>query len=589
MKRLLLERGKLILVLAIIALGFFLRSYHFSDWLHFELDQSRDARVISDALENGPGNLTLLGPRAGGTFLRLGPLFYYFQYAGGIIFGNNPSGIAMATLIFSIGSLFVFYLFCREYFSKALSILLLSIFSTSLFFVMYSRFAWNPNSLPFFELFAFYSLLRTTRKEEKKKGIWLIVFFLSLTIATQLHFLALLSLPLIGLAYLIIKRPKVPWRFWVISASVVIFLYSPVILNETKTGGANFKEFKKAISGKSDSEGHSILASVAREYQEQGLASWLILTGNEKGTPLKVGKNPSGFPVTCGSDCRKDLPYTMAALAIFTLGVVLLIKNFVFQRDSEKRNFILLNSLWFLCIFVMYVPLAFDLSPRFFLLIGPVYLVFLGFGLEVISGLKRGLVVIAIAALFVASNLFYTYQRFRQMAVAKTENVEIEPDRILKERARVTLSQEMAIADYVKSEYEKNSLPVNVKSDAQYDRAFKYLLERNVPVNDFSSDGPYKPGNYFLIWRTSSDVQSKNSKYLAFFDVVESKSFGTLTVFYLTPKEEFLDLGPAKKSESKSPSKVPKRYTWNEFFSSQAGESEDTNSEEESLMQKEGL
>ena len=64
----------------IIALGFFLRSYHFTDWLHFELDQARDARVVDAALEGGPGELPLLGPKAGGTFLRLGPAFYYLQY-----------------------------------------------------------------------------------------------------------------------------------------------------------------------------------------------------------------------------------------------------------------------------------------------------------------------------------------------------------------------------------------------------------------------------------------------------------------------------------------------------------------------------
>ena len=76
--------------LAVLFLGAFLRFYHFADWLHFELDQSRDAKVIDLAIKEGPGALPLLGPKAAGSFLRLGPAFYYFKYLSALAFGNTP-------------------------------------------------------------------------------------------------------------------------------------------------------------------------------------------------------------------------------------------------------------------------------------------------------------------------------------------------------------------------------------------------------------------------------------------------------------------------------------------------------------------
>ena len=66
--------------LAIFALGIFLRAYNFAPWLHFELDQARDAILVGEAVEDGAGELPLLGPRAAGSFLRLGPAFYYIEY-----------------------------------------------------------------------------------------------------------------------------------------------------------------------------------------------------------------------------------------------------------------------------------------------------------------------------------------------------------------------------------------------------------------------------------------------------------------------------------------------------------------------------
>ena len=130
-----------IILSLVIAVGIFLRVFHFSDWLHFELDQSRDVKLIEVAAKEGIASLPLLGPRAGGTFLRLGPVFYYMEYIGAKVAGATPAGVASSILLFGILAIPMFYLFSRRYFDKWSSLGLVAIFSSSLYLIIYSRFA----------------------------------------------------------------------------------------------------------------------------------------------------------------------------------------------------------------------------------------------------------------------------------------------------------------------------------------------------------------------------------------------------------------------------------------------------------------
>jgi len=67
------RKGGVICFLSLVLLGaFIVRFWNFAPWLYFEADQSRDAIIVKKAFEEGPGYLPLLGPRAAGTFLRLG-------------------------------------------------------------------------------------------------------------------------------------------------------------------------------------------------------------------------------------------------------------------------------------------------------------------------------------------------------------------------------------------------------------------------------------------------------------------------------------------------------------------------------------
>jgi len=306
--------------LAVFALGIFLRAYNFTPWLHFELDQSRDASLISEAVEKGAGELPLLGPRAAGSFLRLGPAFYYIEYIFAKIFGDTPQGSALAVLFFSILSIPLFYVFIARYFNKKLSLGLTLLFSVSLFMVTYSRFAWNPNLVPFFALAVSYFLLKAVDKKEKRKNWYLLASAIFLGILIQFHFLALIITPLAIAIFLIIKRPKIKFKFWLASILAIIILNVPMIVNEIKTGGDNAKQFMEVVAKKSTKEKHTLVEKALENYLEHSLNYWTIISGSQRGELFRVesvnGSNIK-LDIKCGRSCRDNLLQGMLALLVY--------------------------------------------------------------------------------------------------------------------------------------------------------------------------------------------------------------------------------------------------------------------------------
>ena len=564
------------LLIALFLIGIFLRSYHFSDWLHFELDQSRDAKVVGLALEDGIGNLPLLGPKAAGSFLRLGPLFYYTEYLSGLIFGNTPSGLAVISMILSCLTPIIFYFFIRRYFNKKVSVMLLAVFCVSIFLVMYSRFAWNPNNIPFFILIFFYSLLRTVDSNEKHKGRWLLLASLAFSFASQLHFIVLLSLPVIAVIFLIIKRPRIVWKFWAGAFLILLFFYIPPIINDYKTGGDNIAEFQKMFEKKSSSEksDHTLSEQVIRSFEESSIGYFLVYSGYQKAElPRVEEKSLLNFDVKCDQECRNNLPIGGLATLVFIAGMFLGVER-LFRKKEEgvKKDFLILTAIYLIITLGLFVPIAYDIAPRFFLLIAPIGFIFLGLIFNFLEKKKLFWIAYLTILILVFSNLWTTQRRFSEMARAPYDSFKIDSDKILKERHRVTLQQQLLITDYIEDVYKQNNFPVYVNSDPFYRRSFLYHLEqRNIPRDDFRNtrDKVYAHGNYFLVYPSNDTPEEIAEKYLDKYSIVDVKYFGTLTAVRMEPLLESIntteqEFGPDKKPTS-APG-VPVRCRWNEIM-----------------------
>jgi hypothetical protein len=191
--------------------------------------------------------------------------------------------------------------------------------------------------------------------------------------------------------------------------------------------------------------------------------------------------------------------------------------------------------------------------------------------------------IIGVALLsFIASNLFFTMHRLYELQNTALKNFETLPDRILKEKTRVTLEQQMMALDYMQGFQKANNYPIYMFSEPEHRRALKYLMERRGMQNDvlgFSS-GIYAQGNYFLIIRTEANHVNRLQKYMAVYDVVTEKEIGTLTVFHLMPKSSAITaeaqvFNATTTKKSTSAPGVPERYTWSEWWNHQSGTTDD--------------
>jgi 4-amino-4-deoxy-L-arabinose transferase-like glycosyltransferase len=326
-----------------------LRVWNFSDGMLLKGDQIRDAVMSARSFENGLGELPLLGPRAGGTSLRLGPIFYYFQSASAVIFNSiDPGVLALPNLLFSLLAIPIFFVLLRFYFSMDASLILTTLFAFSFLAFEYSRFAWNPNSVPFFVLFFLYAWLQIFSGEEKKRWYWFLLLGFAFAVASQLHFTSMIALGVFAIIFLVFRYKnfwqKIGWMNLTIFLGTILFFYTPVILSDIINKGDNLNLFFKTISNKTSD--HSAWKNVSREFYYFGKYYFRMAFGY--------------------MGAVKAWHYAGEALL---LGGTLL--NFLLLRketEKQRKSFLSLILTWTATFFLLYFPLAYDINnPRFFL------------------------------------------------------------------------------------------------------------------------------------------------------------------------------------------------------------------------------
>ncbi|MEA3273623.1 MAG: glycosyltransferase family 39 protein [Patescibacteria group bacterium] len=609
----------ILIILAILVLfGACLRLYRHDDFLHFQLDQARDAMVISKAVEEGLGELPLLGPRAAGTMLRLGPAFYYLEYLSAKLFGNSPAGMNGINLWLSIFSIPLIYLLFRWYFSRLTSVSITTIYTVSLFTVTYGRFAWNPNPLLFFVPSLLISLLLLAKGGNKRTQIWFI-YLTAILLATtiQLHFLAFIVFPLLIFLFLLYQKlrdkffttaekiPKISQHYWLhylLAGVLILAINTPIFINEYLTQGDNTKEFFEAVVAKTEkNERYSQLEKLTRNAGKYAQGYFLIVTGVEKTKVPEVWFTKGSWiinttaDVVCDYTCRKRLPLMSVAVLFFMGGITFFLNDIIKlwkrkakkESDLKKINFLVLNVLLFSITFFVFLSSAFKFPPRFLLTTFPVAFVFLGLWLEKLSSvvgiiakkinakitkqgiskIKAGLIIL-ITLMLAYFNLMFVIERFISQSAAHTENyINVERDLVLKEDIRFTLLQQNLIVDWILEN--SNNNPIFVWAPPKYYRPFLYHLRYQRGRKNsrrLRCSAPCSQATYFAITRATApdDFFEKDGKL---FKAVISQNFGTFVAHKLILKDassaeqEQCEPFTEKKAES-----YARRYTWKEAF-----------------------
>lgn len=535
-----------LILLVVLAIGIFLRTYHFHDWLRFDFDQVRDAEVITSVMDGGK-SLPLLGPKAGGTEFKLGPIFYYFQYISARVFGNFPDKLAYPDLFFSILTMPLLFFFLKKYFNDKISLVLTALYSVSFYAVKYSRFAWNPNSTPFFYLLFLFSLLQLVSSKSTRKIVWAISAGIALGIGVQLHSLFLLTAPFIFIAFVgyFIKNKQLNWKMAFTVISVAVILNTPQIISEIQKHGANTKDFFGAITTKSNGEQTSILSKVLLDGNCHVQANGMLVSAlgydsrcrfiepNELGTQFNEEKS-------LGNAAGTLSVITVILVTVFSLGGYFLLGYFLKkEKNSEKKNFLGLITLSSAIFFLILLPLANEIIMRFFLVLGFLPFVLLGFWIKFLNNrVKYGFIVSILLVTAVAgTNALMVKNSFA------SPYADHEPKR---EGAleSITLAEEEFLVRFINSHNNPSSIAYieDEKNDfTRYLRALTYLAQKEkikiVPITQ--KNQPNKQAQYFSIDLNTGAKPDSNSQSEALrnYSVIDSASFGRFSVTLFAPKQ----------------------------------------------------
>jgi 4-amino-4-deoxy-L-arabinose transferase-like glycosyltransferase len=524
------KNWKTIIFAAILALGIYFRVWHFHDWLFFKMDQARDAFLTQQVFEKGIGWLPLLGPKAGGTHLNLGPVFYYFQYIAVILFQSvSPSTLAYPDLFFAVLSIPLFYFLLKKYFDRNWSMILASAYALCFLAIEYARFSWNPNALPFFNLLFFYSLLKVFDEKVKYRLRWMAVAGISFAVSTQLHFLSFLTLPLVTLIFLWFERKGIrkylDWKKIVLFLAMVMALYAPVLANEIHTHGGNSKEFVAAIHSKASS--HALRENITRDFVYFGQNWLIILTGY-------IGKSKEILPAT--------LTWILFILPSLFLNLIFYRK----EKDPVKKKFLLLTFCWFVVYFLSYIPIAYDIRPRFFLPMITLPFIFSGYIAQYFLHLTKPKKIIwtglafVIPVIIISTNILCTYQWFEEVKSAQKQGIYPKRTIVLKARDGIVLWHLENAANFMVANCPNDTIFFD--SSSEYHRPIKYLLEikgkKGLSLTDAKTGDP--SSCYFATKLTRAKGNKLGVELDLEFFVASEKKFGAYTVQILKPQEGFV-------------------------------------------------
>jgi len=512
------------------------------------MDQARDSMLVNDAYQNGPGYLPLLGPKAGGTHANVGPAFYYFQYIPTVIFhSNQPDVMAYFDLLFSIFSILLFYALLKKYFSRNWSMLLAAAYALCFLGIQYSRFAWNPNSLPFFNILFFYSLLNIFDERIKYRLRWALLAGFSFAVSTQLHFLSFFTLPLITLVFLYFNRKEVKsylnWKIISLFIFIIALVYVPVIANEIHSHGHATKEFISALHSKPDS--HTLLKKIVRDIRYFGQNWFIIFTGY----------------------ISKKTAVAGAAIAwlLFIIPAIALNYNlWKKEKDRVKKNFLLITLIWFPTYLLAYIPIAYEIRPRFFLpmLFLPfIYLGYIVYYLCIKKKILLKVLAILLVAVIIGGNILGTYLWFREIATAQKKGIYPARTIILKSQDGIVLWHLEKATDYMAANCDSEK--IYYYSNSEYKRPIKYLLalkgKESISVMNMEKGS----GDcVFATYLTRAKKLKLPAELSDKFNIESTQKFGALSVDKLVLKEEFKgqELGLKKKKDEDVVEKADRIY-----------------------------
>ncbi len=260
------NKFELLLLVLILGLAASFRFYKISEYMTFLGDEGRDGLVVKRILVEG--DFPLLGPPTSVGNMYLGPLYYYMMSVPMAIFWLDPVAAAAMNALIGVFAVGLIYYLSREWFGRWAGVTAAFLYAVSPVAITYSKSSWNPNPAPLFALLIFLSLFKIHKNGD---GRWFILTGVSLAFILQMHYLALLLVPIVLLLWvyevILHIRGKLKRRYLLIGSILGAFsfliLMSPLIIFDLKYGYVNFRAFKNIIIGGNSSVGLDLFSAPA--------------------------------------------------------------------------------------------------------------------------------------------------------------------------------------------------------------------------------------------------------------------------------------------------------------------------------------
>jgi 4-amino-4-deoxy-L-arabinose transferase-like glycosyltransferase len=525
-----LQKKHLILVLLalILAIGAFLRLTHFEERARFNADQVRDAKIVDAMFE---GTFPLLGPKAGGTEFHLSPAFYYLEYASGFLFGQDPAGIAFFVPLLSIASIALFFILFRLYFSPSLTLVLTSLYSLSFYTIKYSRFAWNPNAIPFF-LFAFLLLSLKLLDEKERTGkyalLWYSLLGIVIGIAAQLHTTLLILLPLLFVGYsgfLLWNKRPLNIKHTLITIGIVVLFHLPFLVFDFTHNGTNTLAFLQGAQNKT-TQSVSLFESIALDTAFFIQSSVYILSGLE---PEKDWLNLSKL---FNSHDLKEIVLFLGGVLFFSSGLYLTRSRIRHETEPQKRRFLFLILTFSGALFLIFLPIAETLNLRFSVAIIFFPLFLLGLLMERLFQSKRKYHFIqsCLVSLFLISLAITNIWLYSK--TYDFEHYTLRADTY----GGISMGESRGLSEFV-----EQALATEIENKEiflfpfEFKRSLEYFLEKDGRSVYETETGKDRDVLHFLIAETEKAERTR-THYDCCYDVLGSDAVGRFTIYTLRPK-----------------------------------------------------
>lgn len=297
----------------IMFLAFVVRliGYKWMDYTNFP-EFYRDYYMVSHIAR---GQIVLLGPPSMLHGFHFGPFYYYSMTPFFILFNGHPFSLIFTGILFSVLTVYAFFKILLLWFNNRAAALTGALFmALSIYSLHLTSYTSNPNFLPLFVLWYFYYLTKILGKSGQRNDYLLLG--LALGLATQLHATAMIVLPPVTLACVIIHKYKFRLRPTLIFLSAIILTYIPYLAFELTHGFLNFKRL--FVLGARELDGSHYASGVS--------AIWNFFQGTL--TPFNYWYSYSNIQ-------PNSLYLIVALFAIIALGSML---RQVFKKRSLQPN-----------------------------------------------------------------------------------------------------------------------------------------------------------------------------------------------------------------------------------------------------------